>query len=79
MFEIVNTSNLYSNKRGMRSYEVEQIKRKQFEDERNKQLKKYADECVVCETMIKNEKDPLKKQKMINRLSLGVTDFSDLI
>ena len=79
MFEMVNTSNLYSNKRGMKSYEVEQIKRKQFEDERNKQLKKYADECVVCETMIKNEKDPLKKQKMINRLSLGVTDFSDLI
>lgn len=79
MFEIVNTSNLYSNKRGMKSYEVEQIKRKQFEEERNKQLKKYADECVVCETMIKNEKDPLKKQKMINRLSLGVTDFSDLI
>ena len=79
MFEMVNTSNLYSNKRGMKSYEVEQIKRKQFEEERNKQLKKYADECVVCETMIKNEKDPLKKQKMINRLSLGVTDFSDLI
>ena len=65
MFEMVNTSNLYSNKRGRKSYEVEQIKRKQFEDERNKQLKKYADECVVCETMIKNEKDPLKKQKMI--------------
>lgn len=79
MFEIVNTSNLYSNKRGMKSYEVEQIKREQFEEERNKQLKKYADECVICETMIKNEKDPLKKQKMINRLSLGVTDFSDLI
>lgn len=79
MFEMVNTSNLYSNKRGMKSYEVEQIKRKQFEEERNKQLKKYADECVICETMIKNEKDPLKKQKMINRLSLGVTDFSDLI
>ena len=79
MFEMVNTTNLYSNKRGMKSYEVEQIKRKQFEEERNKQLKKYADECVICETMIKNEKDPLKKQKMINRLSLGVTDFSDLI
>ena len=79
MFEMVNTSNLYSNKRGMKSYEVEQIKRKQFEEEQDRKLKKYADECVICETMIKNEKDPLKKQKMINRLSLGVTDFSDLI
>lgn len=76
---MIDTSSLYRNKRGMTSYQVDQIKRKQFEKERNDKLKKYADQRVVCETMIKNEKDPLKKAKMNSRLALGITDFSDLI
>lgn len=40
--------------------------------------KKFADRCAEAEIAIKNEKDPLKKRKMENRLAVGITDFSDL-
>lgn len=37
-----------------------------------------ADKFAECKLRIENEKDPVKKQKMINRLALGNTDFSNL-
>lgn len=40
--------------------------------------KKIADSKAMAEIQIENEKDPIRKRKMINRLSMGITDFSDI-
>lgn len=37
-----------------------------------------AEKTAQCKLKIENEEDPVKKQKMINRLALGNTDFSNL-
>lgn len=67
MFEMVDTSNLYKNRRGMNQSQVIETSSTSFAD-------KYAE----CQFMIDNEKDPIRKQKMINRLAFGNTNFDDL-
>lgn len=42
-------------------------------------LKIKADKIAECKFKIEREQDPLKKEKMISRLSYGITDFSDLL
>jgi hypothetical protein len=41
-------------------------------------LKTQADKTALVTQYISNEQDPLKKEKMCQRLMLGITDFSDL-
>ena len=61
---------LYTTRKVQRPMNATQIQREHS--------KRFADKCVECEFMIENEKDPIKKEKMKMRLSLGITDFSDL-
>ena len=47
-------------------------------DKEERSKKEYADSYTEACYRIRNEKDPLKREKMENRLALGITDFSDL-
>lgn len=38
----------------------------------------YADKMAEANFEMMKESDPLKKEKMLNRIALGVYDFSDL-
>lgn len=67
MFEMINTEPIYRNTRGLNSTMVE-----------NEILKNRANKYAKCQLLIKNEKDPLKKEMMESRLALGITDFKDL-
>lgn len=40
--------------------------------------KDYADRYAESLETMRNEKDPVKQQKMNMRLAMGITDFSDL-
>lgn len=47
-------------------------------DIENRRLKNFADDYAESYQKMMKETDPLKKDKMANRLALGITDFSDL-